>query len=210
MNRTISSGAWSLAAAGLLIAAGAGRAAAEDWPQLKFDARHSGNVPGRGVATPLGLLAAVPLSDAVLTAPVVAGGRVCVVDASGTAFAFDAETLQPFWKHVTRGGPANCNNVSSPAMAGGCLHFGTMAGRYYVLDAATGKLVREIACGEPIFSTPVVHAGRVYFATLGSRVYALTPDGKICWTWDFVKRDAGVHRRPLERQATGCGTSRAA
>ena len=28
---------------------------------------------------------------------------------------------------------------------------------------------------------------RVYFATLGSRVYALKPDGTVCWTWDFVK-----------------------
>ena len=29
--------------------------AAEDWPQVKFDARHSGNAPDRSVQVPLGL-----------------------------------------------------------------------------------------------------------------------------------------------------------
>jgi hypothetical protein len=62
-----------------------------------------------------------------------------------------------------------------------------MAGSYYVLDRAGGDVVKKIECGEPIFSAPVVVGGRVYFATLGSRVYAVEPDGSIRWTWDFVK-----------------------
>ncbi len=176
---------WALV---LLIAAGA---AAEDWTQFKYDARHSGNAPERAVAPPLGLVGAVPLSDAVLTAPVVADGRLYAVDASGVAACFDAETLAPLWKHATGGGPANVNNVSSPAVVDGFLHFGTTAGVYYVLDAADGKLVRTIPCGEPVFSTPVVSDGRVYFATLGSRVYALQPDGTPVWTWDFVTEVMG-------------------
>jgi len=161
-------------------------ATAEDWLQPKFDSRRSGNAPGRTVSAPLGLLGAVPLEDAVLTSPVVAAGRVYVVDSSGTVFCIDAETLKVLWRFVTRGGAVNCNNVSSPAFVNGYLHFGTMAGCYYVLEAATGKPVREICCGEPIFSAPVVSGGRVYFATLGSQFYALEPDGKLCWKWDFV------------------------
>ena len=165
--------------------------AGEDWPQFKYDCRHSGDVPDRSVALPLGLVGAVPLTDAVLTAPVVSEGRVYVVDGSGVVFCLDATTLDVVWKHATRGGPANLNNVSSPAIAGGYLHFGTTAGVYYVLDAAKGTVVKEIACGEPIFSTPVVSGGRVYFATLGSRVYALEPDGTDAWTWDFVTEELG-------------------
>jgi len=161
--------------------------AGEDWSQFKYDAHHSGNVPDRSVELPLGLIGAVPLTDAVFTAPVVADGRVYVVDGSGTAFCFDANSLEPVWKFATDGGPANCNNISSPAIAGRYLHFGTMAGSYYVLDAADGTVVRKIACGDPIFSTPVVGKDRVYFTTLGSRVYALEPDGTICWVWDFVR-----------------------
>jgi outer membrane protein assembly factor BamB len=168
---------------GLSPHAGAG----ESWPQFKHDSRHSGNVPERSVRTPLGLLGAVPLTDALFTSPVVADGRVYVVDGSGVAFGLDAVTLKLLWKFESRGGKANCNNVSSPALAGGYLHFGTMAGVYYVLDARSGKVVREIACGEPIFTSPVVANERVYFATLGARLHALQPDGTVCWTWDFVK-----------------------
>ena len=178
--------------------------AAEDWPQLKYDARHSGNVPGRKLTVPLG-----------------PGGR----GGAGRRHVHRARGrrrpglrgrrlrhgLLPGRRNAPRAVEAcrpaaasgNCNNVSSPALAGRYLHFGTMAGVYYVLDAANGKIVREIACGEPIFSTPVVGNDRVYFATLGSRVYALTPDGEICWTWDFVKEQLGFARRPLERRRVG-------
>ena len=164
---------------------------AEDWPQYKYDCRRSGNVPARSVETPLGLIGAVPLTDAVFTAPVIAGGLVYVVDGSGVAFCIDADTLQIKWKFASGGGKANCNNVCSPAVAQGYLHFGTMAGSYYVLDADSGAVVKEIECDEPIFSCPVVSNGRVYFATLGSKVYALEPDGSMCWVWDFVKEQFG-------------------
>ncbi|MHC4400794.1 MAG: outer membrane protein assembly factor BamB family protein [Planctomycetota bacterium] len=167
-------------------------AAAEDWLQFKYDSRRSGNVPDRSVQTPLGLAGAAALTDAVFTSPVVADGRVYVVDGSGVVFCLDADTLDVLWKVVTDGGPANVNNVSSPLLVDGCLHFGTTAGNYYVLDAAKGTQVSKIACGEPIFSTPVAMGGRVYLATLGSRVYAVKPDGRTpCWVWDFVKEVIG-------------------
>jgi len=161
--------------------------AGENWLQFKYDCQHSGNVPDRRVTTPLGLVGVVPLTDAIFTAPVVADGRIHVVDGAGAAFCIDAATLDVLWKFQTPGGKTNCNNVSSPAIAGRYLHFGTMAGSYYVLDVASGTTVKEIACSEPIFSSPVVANDRVYFATLGSKVYALEPDGTICWVWDFVK-----------------------
>ena len=52
----------------------------EEWLQLKYDCRHSGNVPERTVTTPLGLVGAVAMTDAVFTSPVVAGQRVYVLD----------------------------------------------------------------------------------------------------------------------------------
>jgi len=165
--------------------------AAENWLQFKFDGRHSGDAPDRILAGPLGLLGAVPLTDAVFTSPVVADQRVYAVDGSGTAFCLDAETLRVLWRLTTRGGGKNCNNLSSPCLAGGYLHFGTMAGVYYVVHAEDGKVVKEIVCGEPILSAPVLGEDRVYFATLGSQVYALRPDGEMCWKWDFVKEHLG-------------------
>ncbi len=160
---------------------------AEDWRQFKFDSNHSGNVPGRSVNPPLGLVAAIPLTDAVFTAPAVADGKVFVLDGSGVLFCIDAASTKILWKYESRGGRANCNNISSPAIGGPYVHFGTTAGFYYVLRVEDGALVREIPCREPIFSTPVAGKDTVYFATLGSKVYALKPDGTLRWTWDFVK-----------------------
>lgn len=176
---------WSSIAA--VVACALGMPGAEDWPQVKYDSERSGNLPDRRVSTPLGLAGAVPLTDAVLTAPAVKDGKVFVVDASGTASCIDAATLAMSWQTRTRGGEWNCNNVSSPAVAGGYVHFGTTAGTYYVLRAADGAIVREIRTGDPIFSAPAAANGAVYFATLGSRVYKVAPDGAVRWVWDYVK-----------------------
>ena len=85
-----------------------------------------------------------------------------------------------------------------------------MAGDYFVLDAASGAVVKRIPVGEPIFSAPVVGTDRVYFATLGSRVHAVTPQGEILWIWDYVRealgfdgdRWSGADWRRLKGQAT--------
>ncbi len=159
----------------------------QDWPQLKGDSRRSGNAPDRALALPLGLAGAVPLSDGIYASPAVAGGTVYAVDGSGTAFAIDAATLKVLWRTPTKGGAGNCNNSSSPAVVGKYLHFGTTSGYYMVLDRETGAVVKEIDCKEPIFSAPAAGADRAYFATVGSQVYAVSPEGNVAWTWDFVK-----------------------
>lgn len=167
-------------------------AEAEDWPQFQFDANRSGHAADRGITTAdLGLVGFHALSDGIYTSPVVAGGLIYVVDGSGVAWAFDAVSLEPKWKFASRGGPQNVNNVSSPAVAGDYLHFGTTAGIYCVLDRKTGAVVAEIDCGEPIFSTPAVGTDRVYFATLGARIHAVTFTGEKVWEWDFVRETIG-------------------
>lgn len=160
---------------------------AELWSQLQGDALRSGNAPATVVKTPLGLAGAAALTDGIYASPVVADGIVYVIDGSGVVFALDSESLAVRWKFVTTGGAGNVNNVAAPAIAGDYLHVGTMAGHYYVLDRASGTVVREIDCREPIFASPAVSSDRVYFATLGAQAYALKPNGEPVWTWDFVK-----------------------
>ena len=178
-------------ATAIVLAANLPACAGEDWPQCKYDSGHLGNVPTRSVTTPLGLVAAAPLTDGVFTSPVVSDGRVFVVDGSGVVHAFDAVTLAPLWRFATAGGKENCNNVASPAVADRFLHVGTMTGEYYVLDTTTGRPVSTIDCGDPVFAAPVVGNGRVYVATLGSRVYSLEPDGTVRWIWDHVRSTIG-------------------
>ena len=165
---------------------------AEDWPQFMFNSAHSGNAADRDLdVANLGLQGAVAMTDGIYTSPVVADGKVFVVDGSGLCACFDSATLKEVWKFQSKGGKQNVNNVSSPAIVGKYLHFGTTAGIYYVLDRATGAVVKEIDCKEPIFSTPVIGKDRVYFATLGAQVYAITNDGEVKWQWDFVKEVVG-------------------
>jgi hypothetical protein len=155
----------------LLLALGSSFALAEDWPQFQFNARHSGNAPTHELASePLGLQAALPMSDGLYTSPVVADGHVYVLDGSGQVRCFDVATLTPRWTFQSQGGAQNVNNISSPAIAGRYLHFGTTAGLYYVLDRDSGQPVKVIDCQEPIYSTPVVGKDRVYLVTLGSQV----------------------------------------
>ena len=165
--------------------------AASDWTQLKGDALRSGNAAEVSLQTPVGLVAAVPLTDAIFTSPVVSDGNVFVVDGSGVVFAIDTASHEVVWKFATHGGDGNCNNVASPAVVGEYLHVGTAAGFYYVLDRESGAVVKEIDCGEPVFTAPAVGADRVYFATLGAKVHAVEPNGEVAWTWDFVKEVVG-------------------
>jgi len=158
-----------------------------NWPQLQGGATRSGNAPGVSLPTPLSLIAAVPLTDSIFASPVVQDGRVYVIDGAGVVLAIRARDGHVLWRFATAGGPGNCNNVAAPAVIGKYVHVGTMAGYYYVLDRDTGDVVRRIDCKEPVFSAPVVGTDRVYFATLGARVYAVEPDGEPVWNWDFVK-----------------------
>ncbi|WP_395752769.1 PQQ-binding-like beta-propeller repeat protein [Prosthecobacter sp.] len=167
-------------------------ASAEDWPQFMFNSAHSGNATDRDIdADKLHLQGGLSMTDGIYTSPVVAGGKVYVVDGSGCAACFDAATLNEVWRFQSKGGKQNVNNVSSPAIVGNYLHFGTTAGTYYVLDRNTGAVTKEIDCGEPVFSTPVIGKDRVYFATLGAQVYAVTNEGEVKWKWDFVKEVVG-------------------
>jgi outer membrane protein assembly factor BamB len=165
---------------------------AEDvWPQLQGDALRSGNVERAELPQNLGLLGAIPCSDALYAAPVVGGGHVYVIDGAGVVRAIDESSQQVLWTFATQGGAGNCNNVAAPALVGDYLHVGTMAGFYYVLNREDGSVVAEIDCQEPIFSAPAVGNGRVYFATLGARLFALEPAGKVVWEWDFVREVVG-------------------
>ena len=171
----------------LVWACGSNLIAQHDWPQLQGNAARSANAAAVSLDTPLGLMAAIPLTDAVYASPVVKDGRLFVIDGSGVVFAIDLQALKVVWRFETDGGPGNCNNAAAPAVIGDYVHVGTTAGYYYVLNRQRGTLVKKIDCREPIFSAPAVGADRVYFATLGAQVYAVEPNGDAVWMWDFVK-----------------------
>ena len=179
----------------IILVAMANRVAIADqtWTQLQGDPLRSGNAIDVELSDSIGLVAAVPLGDAVFASPVVAGDQVFVIDGSGLLHAIDRSTYKVNWTFQTAGGAGNCNNVAAPAIVGDYVHVATMAGFYYVINQRDGSVVAKIDCGEPIFSAPAVGNGRVYFATVGAQVYAVQPEGKVVWQWDFVKEVIGFH-----------------
>ena len=164
-----------------------GSTAADDWLQLQGNAGRSGNAPGLSLADSIGLINAIPLSDAIFTSPVVGLGKVFTVDGSGEVLALDQQTLEVAWRFTTRGGTGNCNNVASPALVGKYLHLGTMAGYYYVLDAKSGTLVKELDWGEPIFSAPAVGNGRKSAAS-----YLALLSFSLLFMWSIERGDVAI------------------
>ena len=159
----------------VLLSLPAAGVAGEAWLQLKDDGGHSGNVPDRNLARSLGLIKAVPLTDAVLTAPVVADGRllVCSVDAQAV-HCRDAVTGKALWRFAA-GGRVD----SPPTMWDGLCVFGCGDGSVYCLRATDGAMAwraraapvdrRVVADGRlgsvwPISGSVLVLDGVVYFA----------------------------------------------
>ena len=182
---------WWRCFAVLIVLVVGSRGSAEDWPQLLGSGLRSGNASSFSVDSSLGLQVTVPMTDAILASPVVSGAHVYVLDGSGVLACIDTVTGQKRWQFRSEGGSGNCNNVAAPCVVDGFVHIGTMAGIYYVLDCADGKVVRRVDCGEPVFAAPVAGNGRVYFATLGARLFCLQADGEACWEWDFVREVIG-------------------
>ncbi len=176
---------------GLLLLLSGVQCSAGQWSQLLGNGLRSGNASGFTVPESLGLLVAVPMTDAILASPVVSGDAVYVVDGSGLLACIEIRTGKKRWEFQTEGGSGNCNNVAAPCVTDGFVHVGTMAGFYYVLDCRNGELVRRIDCGEPVFAAPVAGNNRVYFSTLGARMHCLRSNGVSVWQWDFVRQVIG-------------------
>jgi hypothetical protein len=89
-------------------------ATAGDWPQYMRVAEHTGDAADETLAPPLELRAQVPLDDALLASPAVAGRRVYVVDQMGRAYCIDAKMSAVLWQSHPDGLDAKGGNTSSP------------------------------------------------------------------------------------------------
>lgn len=83
------------------------------------------------------------------------------------------------WRYLT-GGWVD----TSPAVADGCVYFGSRDGYLYALDAQTGKQKWNFKADEAIFSSPAVEGGIVYFGSDDCRFYALdVHNGRQKWAF---------------------------
>ncbi len=153
-------------------------------------------------------------NDSRLTAPpVVAGGKIFVLDSEAHVFAFDANSGAPLW-HVNLApkGESNFWNSASlgmigqdmtikaskgfgggTAVDGGRLFVTTGFGDVFALDPQTGKTIWKTNLGVPIVNAPTANGGRIFVSSEDNHFVALAEnDGRRLWDHQAITETAGI------------------
>ena len=128
-------------------------------------------------------------------APVVAGGKLYVIDADATVRAFDAKTGARLWatsldaakrdRSVLFGGGVSVDS--------GHVYATTGRGDAAAMDAATGKLEWKVRPGGPLRGAPGVGLGNVFVLTQDNQIFALKAEnGETAWTVSATLETSGV------------------
>ena len=146
-----------------------------------------------------------------LTAPpVVAEGRIYVMDSAAHVFAFDAATGNPLWDKVIApegeddsflfGMFGEDHSVDpTKGLGGGVAYddgkiYATSGfGQVIALDAKSGKFLWKQDLGVPIVNAPTANGGRVFVSTQDNHFYALAQsDGRRLWDHQGISESAGI------------------
>lgn len=129
-----------------------------------------------------------------LGTPVVAQGRIFVMDADATASALDAQTGRNVWRTALQP-----ENERGDAMGGGVSFadgkvFATTGyGEVLALDAGTGAILWRKRVSGPVRGGPTVAGGRVFAVTVDNQLTALSAnDGTLQWNHTGILETAGL------------------
>ncbi len=128
-------------------------------------------------------------------APVVAEGKLFVIDVQGTVHAMDASTGRVLWTKAVPDGDAN-----RPSRFGGGVSYDE--GKLYATDglgdvvalnAADGAQIWRAKPGGPLRGAPTVANGAVYVLTQDNQIFAIDQgDGKVQWVQAGTLETSGV------------------
>lgn len=111
----------------------------------------------------------VKTGNVVHASPAIVDGKLYIGSWDSYFYALDAATGEELWRFKTGDDPDIHNQVgiqSSATVANGVVYFGCRDSKFYALDAATGQLRWSFSNkGSWVITSPVVKAGKVYFAT---------------------------------------------
>lgn len=129
-----------------------------------------------------------------LAPPIVAGGRVFVMDAESRISAIDANTGERLWRaNATPKGEDDGALGGGLALDGGVLFVSTGYGDVYALEAETGRVYWERRVGVPMRAPPTAADGRVFVVTYDNQMFALAADdGRVLWNHVGIPEDAGL------------------
>ncbi|HEX2594420.1 MAG TPA: PQQ-binding-like beta-propeller repeat protein [Rhizomicrobium sp.] len=153
-------------------------------------------------------------SSQLTAAPVVADGRVFVLDSAAHVFAFDAKSGKPLWGKTLapKGGSASFINTATFGMFGtdtridptkgfgggvayddGKIFATTGFGNVVAMDASNGKELWKTELGVPIVNAPTANGGRVFVSSSDNHFVALAEtDGRQLWDHTGITVTAGI------------------
>ncbi|GAA0563927.1 PQQ-binding-like beta-propeller repeat protein [Rhizomicrobium electricum] len=145
--------------------------------------------------------------------PIVAAGKVYVLDARARVFAFNAQNGEEEWHvSVAPGGKQDLVNMMTLGVFGddtrtdstkgagggiaydnGKLYATTGFGDVVTLDAKTGKELWRKSFGAPIANAPVINGGRLFVATIDNHMHAIAAsNGRELWDHQGITENAGI------------------
>lgn len=199
-----------------------------DWPQPGGNAVHAMQRPTTdGQLTRLWTIDVGDGSSRkgrVLSSPVVAGGRLFVMDGENRITAYDANSGSRVWSHTvrveskgkTREGRANIfERVTNPfnfgdtggtdresvgggiAAADGKLYVTSGLGVIEALDAQTGQSIWRKRLATPMHSAPTVSNGRLFAVSDDNELFAVNAaTGDVIWTYQGIVESARMLTAP--------------
>ncbi len=131
---------------------------------------------------------------AVLSQPVVEGGRVFALDARDVVIALDAKSGSEEWRYDLKPGTELGHAYGGGvAAAGDRVYVTTGYAQVLALDAATGKEVWRQQVTAPVRGAPTVADGRVFAVTVDNELEVMSADdGHRLWTHNGIPETAGL------------------
>jgi outer membrane protein assembly factor BamB len=131
----------------------------------------------------------------ILSPPVVADGRVFLLDAESTVVALSLADGSSAWRRelIPEDEDDEASLGGGVAYANGIVYATTAFGNVVAMAAADGSNVWSFKVGVPLRAAPAVADGRVFVNTFDNRLYALDAgNGSLLWTHEGIGESAGL------------------
>lgn len=127
--------------------------------------------------------------------PVIADGKVFVLDSEATVRAFDQATGKKLWETelVPEGEDEDEGRGGGLAFDDGRLFVVTGFGVAHALDPASGKTVWSQKVGDPFRAAPTANGGRVFAITADNQMICFAQaTGEVLWRYRGIVESAGI------------------
>ena len=129
----------------------------------------------------------------IMSSPVVAGGKLYILDGRSTLSALDAQTGRDIWRvDIANHRGAGREGFGGGVAYGDGLVYVTSGFRFVAAyDANTGKQVWRTLTAAPIHGAPTVTDGKLYFIDVSDQLQALdAKTGQSLWTYQALDEPA--------------------